>query len=96
MDGRLHESWSRTRQALDAAVAAMPSPGKDDLAEYREYREHNELGLAFDVLVSVADQRDAGAACWTALREAAQEMGIVPSDPTHGSSAALVLSRTGG
>lgn len=96
MDERLRTSWRRTEQALDAAVAAMPRLAAAELAEYRECREHNELGLAFDVLASLADEHDADDVCWAALREDAQETGLDASDSTHGSSAALVLSRAGG
>lgn len=61
MDRLLRESWSRTEQALDAAVAAMPDLAADELVEYREYREHNELGLAFDVVASLADEQNMAA-----------------------------------
>lgn len=96
MDRQLRESWQRTGAALDAAVAAMPAPTADDMTAYREYRQHNELGLAFDVLVAVAQERQARAECWVALLDAAREMDLTAADETHGGSVAVVLGGSGG
>lgn len=94
MDEQLRQSWQRTGTALDEAVAAIPGVHPDaDLSEYEAYRQHNELGLAFDVLVALAQERQAGGDCWAALFNAAREMDLTPSDPTHGPSAAVVFAR---
>lgn len=71
----------------------MPGDPADQLALYREYRQHNELGLAFDVLVGLAQERRAPAECWQALREAVREMGLTATDSVHGRAAAVVRSQ---
>jgi hypothetical protein len=47
-----------------------------DLSATLEFLEHNELGLAFDYLVDVADDLDLPLAFWEHLDHAAREMGL--------------------
>jgi len=52
-----------------AAVAAGVLSGPLD--EYEDFLEHNELELAWDALVAVADRLGAPSECWTKLAAAA-------------------------
>jgi hypothetical protein len=48
----LQESWARTTNRLGAARAQL-RPDAPGLRDYDDYLAHNELGLAFDVLVEI-------------------------------------------
>ena len=56
----LLRSWARTEAFLRDARAHLSQVAEaefaDGIAEFEEFIEHNELGLAFDVLESIADE----------------------------------------
>ncbi len=56
----LSRSWARTEAYLRDARAHLSQIAEaefaDGLAHFEEYLEHNELGLAFDTLDSVANE----------------------------------------
>ncbi|MBI5537993.1 MAG: hypothetical protein HY898_35045 [Deltaproteobacteria bacterium] len=70
----LRESWARTTAHLSRA--AELSTGQD-LSQFREYLEHNELQLAADVLTELADEHgQLPRAFWEALQYAYENMGL--------------------
>ena len=71
-------SWNRTRGHLDRAWVELP-PGVD-LAAYREFLDHNELGLAMEALADVGNVQEVPAAFWEALADAADQMQL--GDPS--------------
>jgi hypothetical protein len=54
----LHQSWARTEGYLRDARSHLSQIAEaefcDDIAQFEEFLEHNELGLAFDTLESIA------------------------------------------
>ncbi len=82
----LSASWKEIAQLLHEARACLspdlvdrPSSVPDGvlsgtLDEFDEFLEHNELELAWDALVAVADRVGAPTPCWRKLAEAAQIM----------------------
>lgn len=56
----LLRSWKRTTGYLRDARAQLPPIAEaefdDDLVQFEEFVDHNELGLAFDVLEAVAEE----------------------------------------
>jgi hypothetical protein len=64
-------------------------PG-ESLVAFDEYMDHNELGLALDVLADVADGSGAGHECWQELGAAIAEMALGEDDDTHGPTVRLV------
>lgn len=91
MNEDLAASWSRTGLHLDDAVAAIEDVPGSSLTEYKEFRTRNELGLALDVLVALAEERQVGLGCWVALRRAAQEMELDARDSIHGRSVMSIM-----
>ncbi|WP_082599914.1 hypothetical protein [Nocardioides sp. Soil777] len=88
----LQESWDRTTAHLGAARDLLHL----DAATHRnvsEYLDHNELGLAVDVLVDACKQAESAEPCavWSSLRAAVDEMQIRPEDPVHGVSVREVM-----
>ncbi len=92
---RLQESWERTTVLLRAARDAL-SIDAATLRDVDEYVGHNELGLAFDLLVDAGEQAGDAApdAFWSSLRAAVVEMEIASDDPAHGAAAREVLRRS--
>lgn len=88
----LQESWNRTIAHLSAARDLLALDAAT-LQFVNEYLNHNELGLALDVLVDAGKQVGDAApvTVWSALREAVAEMEIHPDDPDHGTAAREVL-----
>lgn len=82
----LMASWRRTEGHLKNALQSLTNPEAEALSDYRHFSEHNELGLALDVLVDVAMAQRAPRTVWEALLAAAEEMNIGPDDETHGGS----------
>ncbi len=74
----LLDVWAQIAQLLRRAEQGLPARydelGLRDLAAFEDYLAHHELALAWDVLAEVAEEREAGAACWTALAHAAHLM----------------------
>jgi hypothetical protein len=89
-DQPLRRSWERTKRLLEEARRCLTDPRDDALGQYRDYVDHNELGLAFEVLVDVADRQHAHASSWQALAAAAAEMRIEEDHQVHGPSRRVV------
>ena len=88
----LQESWDRTTAHLGAARDLLHL----DAATHRdvsEYLDHNELGLAFDVLVDACKQAEHAEPVrrLVIIGAAVDEMQIRPEDPVHGVSVREVL-----
>ena len=76
-DEELEQSWNRTSAHLERAhaLAASPRASVHKLsAEYKEYLDHNELGLALDTLETIGDQVEPPLEYWIHLENAALEM----------------------
>ena len=76
VDKNLAASWDRTRVHLSRAWVELPSGERDGLAQYHDYLDHNELGLAMEELERVGRLRSAPSTFWAALADAAAEMGL--------------------
>lgn len=88
-------SWARTKEALTEAKAALPAvAGTEPLELFDNYLEHNELGLAFDVLAFVAAEAEAEEPCWQSLLSAVQEMRLREDDDLYGRAVQRVIRRT--
>jgi len=81
-DEKLLKSWKITEMFLGRARQALPEPSDQQrpeyvaiLAEYQEYMEHNELGLAFDALEALGHLVPSRKVFWTDLVRAAENMG---------------------
>ncbi|WP_405634499.1 MafI family immunity protein [Streptomyces sp. NBC_00056] len=75
-------SWNQTRGHLDAARAHLTRLPDIELSATLEFLEHNELGLAIDCLVELADDLDLPLSVWQHLDRAAREMRLY-SDALH-------------
>ncbi|MEQ1698776.1 MAG: hypothetical protein ABMA25_01640 [Ilumatobacteraceae bacterium] len=82
----LRASWRRTENHLDVALRGLVDQSDSKLAAYREWVSVNELGLALDALVDVAEIQGARRDVWLALRSAATEMRLHSKDNVHGPS----------
>ena len=76
----LIESWARSEQLLREARAALPADAAltfhEDLQQFEEFLDHNELGLALDCLRSITEEANYTVAALTqALSAAAVNMG---------------------
>ncbi|MFG3397069.1 MafI family immunity protein [Streptomyces parvus] len=74
-------SWKRTRAHLDAAQAHLAHLPGIDLSTTLEFLEHNELGLAFDCLVHLADDLGLPLDFWQHMDRAACEMRLYSDEP---------------
>ena len=56
------QSWARTEALLREARAALPGEVavtfREDLEQFEEFLEHNELGLALDCLEGIVEEAD--------------------------------------
>jgi hypothetical protein len=86
----LHRSWKRTRTQLDRARRALTNPNDQALKEYESYLDANELGLALDELVQIAEQQRAPGEVWNALAAAGHEMNLGEDDEFLGRSVQLI------
>jgi hypothetical protein len=89
-DAEGRASWTRTIEHLERARALLPDRNGAGTDDVLDYLGHNELGLAFEVLAEVGVAQRATKPFWLAMRAAALEMKLEPSDATHGSSARTV------
>jgi hypothetical protein len=55
---QLRESWQRTRDHLNAALERLSGLQAGDDETVQDLLDHNELGLAFDTLVDLANDLD--------------------------------------
>jgi hypothetical protein len=91
-DEELRESWRRTTEHLRRARSSLTDQRPAALGLFDEFLDHNELGVAFDVLVDVAAEQRAPSATWNALRDAAEELGVAEGDGLHGASLTKVIT----
>ncbi len=89
-DHRRAEQWARIGRHLEAARELLEHADGPGGADYRNYLEHNELGLAFDILVEVGEDQRARQAFWQRLQEAAIDMGLTVESVPHGQSVQTV------
>src|SRR5437870_3349259 len=76
---RRKAAWAVTRKYLDGAIAIVERHAgameSEELTIAREYLEHNELGLALDVLEDLGECLPSlGHEYWAALSKAAESM----------------------
>ena len=76
----LIQSWARTEALLREARAALPDAvavtSREDLEQFEEFLEHNELGLALDYLQGIVEEANCATPSLTRpLRMAAENMG---------------------
>lgn len=86
-------SWKRTRGHLDAARAHLVCLPGIDLSATMDFLEHNELGLAFDCMVHLADDLGLPLGFWQHMDRAAREMRLYSDEPhmPHRKAAASCL-----
>jgi hypothetical protein len=99
-DLRLQKQWRVTELLLRRAHSALPAPTvdvtiefDDRIAQFHEYLNHNELGLAFEALFEAADLVDARGRVWADLKRAATMMNLVERLPDAHERHILALSR---
>ena len=73
-EARLRESWQPTRRHLEDARQQLAGVRGADAEDVRDRLDHDEPGLAFDVLVDLADELDVPPGFREALDAAAREM----------------------
>jgi hypothetical protein len=72
----LRKSWERTRAHLARDWVLLPAGDDEGVAQYQEFLDHNELGLAMEVLGEVGESRVASGQFWAALADAARNLGL--------------------
>jgi hypothetical protein len=82
-DRKLQASWARTTASLEVARELLGGERVPGIDDYEDYLAHNELGLAFDVLVEVGASQKARRKFWQAVHEAAIEMKLAPDGAQH-------------
>jgi hypothetical protein len=87
-DAKLLKSWKITETLLERARRALPDPSEQHkqeyatlLAQYHEFLEHNELGLALDKLEELGHLIPCRGGFWRDLEKAAENMGLVDRLP---------------
>jgi hypothetical protein len=65
-------SWERNRGHLARAWSQLPIGANTDL--YQEFLDHNELGLAMEMLAEAGTDCDVPTGFWKDLADAATEM----------------------
>lgn len=84
-DPEMIKRWKIIETLLERARQALPETPHDQrpalLAQYQEFLEHNELGLAFDVLEKLGHLVSAHGGFWRDLERAAEHMGLTNRVP---------------
>jgi hypothetical protein len=84
-DAEMVKSWKITETLLERARHALPASREQEHAplfvRYREFMEHNELGLALDVLEELGHLTCARGGFWRDLERAAENMGLADRVP---------------
>jgi hypothetical protein len=79
-DPKLVKSWKITETLLERARRALPVGHEQGyaalLTQYREFLEHNELGLALDILEEMGHLVSAPGGFWRDLERAAENMDL--------------------
>ena len=84
MSASFEQTWATVRQQFATARSQLTNPADEELGLYEDFLDHNELGLALDVLVDVARAQRAPRDVWVSLSTAAKTMDLEPNDSTHG------------
>jgi len=84
IDQKLLESWRNTKSHFEKAIRHLPNDAileceDGSLDKYRDWLQHNELGLAFEELEALGHVNDVPREYWMALRDAAQNMKLTES-----------------
>jgi hypothetical protein len=68
--------WERIRTGLARARQKLPSnvAEHDAIRQYKEFLNHSELKLTFEMFESYTEKHSVGAEFWIALRDAAEKM----------------------
>jgi hypothetical protein len=84
-DAELVKSWKITETMLERARHALPKLDDREhaalLTQYREFLEHNEFGLALDILEELGHLVSARGGFWRDLERAAGNMGLIERLP---------------
>jgi len=84
-DPEFIKRWKMTETLLERARQALPEMQHEHrqalLAQYHEFLEHNELGLAFDVLEELGHLLCVRGGFWRDLERAAEYMGLTDRLP---------------
>ena len=77
----LIELWGKIEARLEAAASFLPSPARDGdeggtIENYREWLDHNELGLALEELQMLGEANTVPDIFWVELETAASLMGL--------------------
>jgi hypothetical protein len=79
-DVKLLKSWKITETLLERARRALPVASEHEyatlVAQYREFLEHNEFGLALDALEEIGHLVSCRGGFWRDLERAAENMGL--------------------
>jgi hypothetical protein len=101
-DAKLEKSWIITETLLKRARRALPDPSEQHeqefatlLAQYREFLEHNEFGLALDTLEELGHLMPCRGGFWRDLERAADNMGLVDKLPALREAFSDALERLG-
>jgi hypothetical protein len=84
-DVKLLKSWKITETLLERARRALPVASEHEyatlVAQYREFLEHNEFGLALDTLEEPEHLVACRGGFWGDLERAAENMGLTDRLP---------------
>jgi hypothetical protein len=87
-DAKPVKSWNITETLLKRARQALPDAPTDQeqecaalLVQYQEFLEHDELGLALDILEELGHLISARGGFWRDLERAAENMGLLDRLP---------------
>jgi len=84
-DAKLVKSWKITETLLERARHALPVRHEPEYATlltlYQEFMDHNELGLALDILEELGHLTSARGGFWRDLERAAENMGQIDRLP---------------
>jgi hypothetical protein len=72
----LEQSWARTEELLNEAAAFVQQSDSENLVQYKEYLDHNELELAMDELLFIGKEAGYPSTFFLHLKLAAQNMGL--------------------
>lgn len=94
VDPELAASWMRTEAHLREAASTLRGMSASANAYLAELLDHDELGLALDVLVESAVDLNATPQCWAALESVVAEMQLNESDEPNRDTVRIVRTHT--
>lgn len=81
---------------MELARRCLTDPGEEAFAQFDEFWQHNELGLALDELAELARAQGALGVVWEELRAAATVMRLDSGDLERGATVRWISERLGG